>query len=252
MNQPKVAIVIPARLESTRLPGKLLLNETSKALIQYSIENALQSKLANKVIVATDSEEIAAQARVYSGVSVFMSQHACPTGTHRVRCALDYLPVLIEDYQYFINLQPDEPELSGHYIDQLINFIVDGGHRIATLSTNISSYESFLDTNCVKVVCRKDGRALYFSRAPVPYQGDAWRGARLHLGVYGYHWNFLSGYSRKESCSYFVGWEGLEQLAWLDDGEEIFVKNVIYDGQKVDTRDDYTKFVAKKCRNLKI
>src|SRR5262245_22031198 len=184
----RTAIVIPARYASTRLPGKPLLRSTGKYLIEHVYERACQARMASLVVVATDDPRIAAAVQGFGGRCVITSREH-PSGTDRVADIARGLEV-----DCVINLQGDEPEIGPHDLDLLPTLLErDPGAAMATLAVPISDDEAYRNPNCVKVVCSADGRALYFSRSPVPHVRDgqpdfAARPPQFlqHVGLYAY------------------------------------------------------------------
>ena len=158
----KAAIIIPARYTSSRLPGKPLLKATGKFLIQHCYEQALGCKLADRVIVATDDERIADAVRSFGG-EVAMTRADHVSGTDRIAEVAEGL-----DAEIIVNLQGDEPQFDPAGLDMLIKF----GAEMATLAVPIRDDATYRNPNIVKVVCADDGRALYFSRSPIPFVRD--------------------------------------------------------------------------------
>src|SRR4051812_39865633 len=188
----RVAIIIPARFASSRLPGKPLLRDTGKYLIQHVYEQAKKAKCASDVIVATDDERIFAAVREFGGRPV-MTRADHVSGTDRVAEVAAHLAADV-----VINLQGDEPQLDPNAIDLLASLMRDPGCDMATLAVPILDPEAYFSPNVVKVVCDDRGRALYFSRSPIPMVRDdtpdfAAQPARFpqHLGVYAYRRNSL-------------------------------------------------------------
>ncbi len=164
-NQPSY-IIIPARLHSTRLPRKLLLRETGKSLIQHTYEAARRAKRPRGVCVAADSEEIAAEVRSFGG-QVCMTDPACASGTDRVAEVARQLG----EAEIVVNVQGDEPELSGEAIDLLIELLESNPSAdMATLATPIRSREKLNDPACVKVVIAKKVSGTISARGE--YQGE--------------------------------------------------------------------------------
>src|SRR5262249_7544419 len=148
--------IIPARLHSTRLPRKLLLRETGKSLIQHTYEAARRAKRPRSVCVAADSDEIAAEVRSFGG-QVYMTDPACASGTDRVAEVARNLT----DAEIVVNVQGDEPELSGEAIDLVIGLLETTPSAVmATLATPIRSREKLNDPACVKVAFAKKGSEL--------------------------------------------------------------------------------------------
>lgn len=186
-------VAIPARHGSSRLPGKVLAPLKGKPMLQWVYERARASG-ARSVLIATDDEAIATAARAF-GAQARMTSAAHASGTDRIAelAAIESWP----DAAIVVNVQADEPLIPPALIRQVAALLdSDPQAAIATLATPIESLEEFLDTNAVKVVADARGRALYFSRAPIPWQRDGapaglasqrvFAGARRHVGIYGY------------------------------------------------------------------
>ncbi|MGH7129959.1 MAG: 3-deoxy-manno-octulosonate cytidylyltransferase, partial [Planctomycetaceae bacterium] len=160
--------IIPARLQSTRLPRKLLLSETGKPLLQYTWEAACLARSLSQVIIATDSAEIAEAVRGFGGRCEMTGVHAC--GTDRIA---EVVRRCCADADIVVNIQGDEPEIRPDQIDLLVQTLVENlDAEMATLATPIRDREQRDAPSCVKVVCATDGRALYFSRAAIPFCRD--------------------------------------------------------------------------------
>ncbi|MFK7817482.1 MAG: 3-deoxy-manno-octulosonate cytidylyltransferase [Planctomycetaceae bacterium] len=240
--------VIPARLQSTRLPRKLLLDATGKPLLQYAWEVACDAGSLDSVVIAADSEEIVTVARSFGAEVQLTGQH--PSGTDRVA---EVARSLGEDCQFVVNIQGDEPDLNPESIDLLVEAITTSHDtKMATLATPIRDSEVLADPSCVKLVCDNTGRAMYFSRSPIPFvrdgnlqPGDPDSPWLLHLGVYAYRRDFLLELavmppSRLEQL------EKLEQLRALEAGARLQVGIVDEPSVGIDTRDDYARFVARQ------
>jgi 3-deoxy-manno-octulosonate cytidylyltransferase (CMP-KDO synthetase) len=240
----KSAIIIPARYASSRLPGKPLLKSTGKYLIQHVYEQACRSNAAT-VIVATDDERILEAVRKFGGRAV-MTRGDHPSGTDRVAEVAGTL-----DADVIINLQGDEPQIDPTTLDLLPELLArDAGADLATLAVPIRSLEAWHDPGCVKVVCDAQGRALYFSRSPIPFVRDGQpdfncRPARFlqHLGLYAYRRDFLLQLT-SHAPEPLEELEKLEQLRVLALGRAIHVGIVQHAGRGVDTPADYERFVA--------
>ena len=241
-------LVIPARLASTRLPRKLLLSETGKPLIQHTYEAAGRSRRATGICVAADHEEIAAAVRAFGG-QVRMTSPTCASGTDRVAEIARQMP----DVEIFVNVQGDEPELSGEAIDQVIELLEhDPQCVMATLATPIRSRRVLDDPACVKVVFDSAGRALYFSRSPIPHARQ-WDDDlltaepavfHLHIGLYAYRREFLLRIADIPRTP-LEKLESLEQLRVLESGQVIAVGVVAEPTIGIDTPDDYRAFVER-------
>jgi 3-deoxy-manno-octulosonate cytidylyltransferase (CMP-KDO synthetase) len=239
----RIAIVIPARYASTRLPGKPLLHETGKYLIQHVYERAARAKCASDVTIATDDERILAAARSFHARAE-MTRADHTSGTDRVaevaaRLAADVI----------INLQGDEPQIAPEAIDLLADLLRDPASDMATLAVPLADPEPYFSPNVVKVVCDDRGRALYFSRSPIPLVRDGVldfgaRPARFlqHLGVYAYRRNFLLKIAATAPHPLEEA-EKLEQLRVLGTGGTIAVGCVARAHRGIDTPADYAEFV---------
>ena len=238
--------VIPARHASTRLPGKPLLSDTGRPLIQHVVEAAARSKRLTRVIVATDDARIFDAVLAFGGEAV-MTRPDHPSGTDRVAEVAAGLP----DAGIIVNLQGDEPEVSGEALDLVATLLEDDPDApMATLATPIRDPAVYLDPSCVKVVRSRAGRALYFSRAPIPHHRDGppdfriEAGAYLHLGLYAYRRDFLLGLAALPP-SPLETTEKLEQLRVLEAGFPIAVGLVDEPSVGVDTPEDYRRFVER-------
>ncbi len=248
------AIVIPARLESTRLARKLLLDQTGKTLIEHTWIAAAASQTIGRVIVATDSPEIADAVTQFGGEAVLTSL-AHSSGTDRVAEVAAGL-----DVDLIVNLQGDEPEMEGAYLDRLVEIMAaNRAAEVATLATPITNRDLLIDPACVKVVFDRRGRALYFSRSPIPtprdpsfmdgYFGKPFLAQESiffqHLGVYADRREFLLKISEMTPSRAEVV-ESLEQLRFLDHGHQIWVDVVAHGSRGIDTAQDYTLFVNRQ------
>jgi 3-deoxy-manno-octulosonate cytidylyltransferase (CMP-KDO synthetase) len=235
-NMPKVSyrIVIPARMNSTRLPGKMLLPLGSATIIEQVVARCSQA-MANEVIVATDHNDIACLFD-HSVVNAVMTNENHPSGTDRLAEVAHKLQW--QDDDIVVNVQGDEPEIPVAVIEQLAEALSQSSAAIATLVTPVDSLAQVQDPNVVKVALADNGHALYFSRNAIPFDRDAnlSGGADLaandcsrshqplpyfrHIGIYAYRVKAL-----KQFASWSVGKlesiEKLEQLRFLEKGESI-------------------------------
>lgn len=246
--------LIPARLQSTRLPRKLLLAETGKPLIQHTWEAASRAESLEAVVVATDSPEIAATVRGFGGRCELTGEH--PSGTDRIA---EVVRRCFPDVRLVVNIQGDEPEIDPGRIDLLVETLSNAPDaEMATLATPIRFRRELDDPSCTKVVVSSDGRALYFSRSPIPYLRDSdtdevLRAVRehgaepvwlLHLGIYAYRREALLRLTSLP-VSRLERWEGLEQLRALECGMTIRVAVAEHRSVGIDTPDDYARFVQR-------
>jgi 3-deoxy-manno-octulosonate cytidylyltransferase (CMP-KDO synthetase) len=226
----KTIAVIPARLASTRLPRKMLREINGKPLVGWVYEAVRSSPLLSEVIVATDSEEIMQVCRQHGWTARMTSTHH-RSGTERVHEVANSVAADI-----YLNVQGDEPLVCSEQIAALLDVMKDSA-EVGTVRTSCAAHE-ISNPNAVKVVTAADGRALYFSRSPIPFDRDA-TGPRYfkHLGLYAY---------RKAALDSFVKWpestleksERLEQLRFLENGTSIYVGETSFDSIGVDTEDD--------------
>ncbi len=240
----RVLGLIPARYASTRFPGKPLHPIAGKPLIEHVVERCKRAKSLSEVIVATDDRRIADVARKFCRVEMTRADH--PSGSDRIaevaaRCACDAV----------VNIQGDEPLIDPAVIDAVAAAL--GGNEMSTAATLIQDPAEYDNPNVVKVVVNVAGRALYFSRRTIPFlRDDASRSAGeqmaafpflKHLGIYGY---------RRETLLRLVTFpvspleqaERLEQLRALENGIQIAVVQVKYDGVGVDTPEDVARVEA--------
>ena len=244
----KSYIVIPARLRSTRLPEKLLLDETGKPLIQHTYEAAQQAGRPTGVCVAADDERIAEAVREFGG-EVVLTDPDAPSGTDRVAEVAQGM----DDIDIIVNVQGDEPEISGAVIDQVVELLENDPTAVmATLATPIHSRKQLEDPACVKVVFDEQGRALYFSRSVIPHPRD-WEDRLLepdagcffqHIGLYAYRRDFLLRLAQLPPAA-LESVESLEQLRVLAAGETILVGVCDEPTVGVDTEEDYRAFVRR-------
>lgn len=241
-------MIIPARLASTRLPRKLLLKETGKSVLQHTYEAAQAAQRPRGICVAADHPELVEEVRAFSG-QVFMTRADHQSGTDRVAEVARRL----RDVDIVVNLQGDEPELPAAAIDRVVELLEgDPGAVMATLATPVRAVGQLHDPACVKVVFDHSGRALYFSRAPIPYAREGHSGlleADLstyfqHIGLYAYRRNFLLELTRLPP-SPLEKVEKLEQLRVLEAGYHIQVGVIEDAAHGIDTAEDYRAFVER-------
>ncbi len=246
----RCVVIIPARLHSSRLPRKMLLAQTGKPLVVHTLESALRARKPQQVIVATDSEEIAQAVRSHGGQAVLTSAD-CPSGTDRVAQVAQKLP----QFDLVVNLQGDEPEMNPRYIDQVVELLERNPQApMSTLAVPIRDPQLLHDPACVKVVFNAGGEALYFSRAPIPFDRDGtwvpqqqrplgWQ----HLGLYAYRRQFLLHLAQLPP-SPLEQVEKLEQLRVLEAGHRIQVGTAEAAPVGIDTWEDYQAFVRRQRR----
>lgn len=225
-------IVIPARYGSKRLPGKPLRPILGKPLIQWVYEKAYASKKKDGIIVATDDERIKNVVESFGGYAV-LTESRMHSGTERVYEAIKDIPAHI-----IVNLQGDEPFMDPDLIDELFTYLESSSDNMATACTPHIDESEYKSPDCVKVVLDKNGYALYFSRAPIPYVAERKEiRAFKHIGIYAYKKNFLEKYVSMQRGN-LEETESLEQLRVLENGEKIKVLVSEYKGFGIDTEED--------------
>jgi 3-deoxy-manno-octulosonate cytidylyltransferase (CMP-KDO synthetase) len=229
--------VIPARLASTRLPGKMLREIAGKPLIGRVYEAVRSSPLLDDVIVATDSDEILRVCREHGWKAEITSpKHG--SGTERV-----YEIATRRDAEIYVNVQGDEPMIRPEHIASLLEVMQNPEAQVGTLKTPAAE-EDIDNPNAVKVVTRANGRALYFSRATIPFDRDGIRPRYFkHLGVYAYRRAALQLFVKLSESS-LEKTERLEQLRFLENGVAIYVAETPYDSIGVDTEEDLQRVIA--------
>ena len=237
----KIVGVIPARYASSRFEGKALADILGKPMVQHVYERASCAKTLNEVVIATDDRRIY-DAVIRFGGTVVMTPE-CPTGTDRVAYVAETL-----DCDVVANIQGDEPLLEPALIDQLLQPFLDFPDvQVSTLKQRINSARDYRDVNVVKVVTERRGRALYFSRAPIPGNLlNDWIPTHpiyRHVGLYAYRRERLIEFTRWERTPHEIS-EGLEQLRFLEHGIPIHVVETEYSLIGVDVPADLERVLA--------
>jgi 3-deoxy-manno-octulosonate cytidylyltransferase (CMP-KDO synthetase) len=261
----KIIAVIPARYSSTRLAGKVLANQTGKFLIQHTYEQACKAKLPEKVIIAADDEKIIAAAESF-GAEALLTSIEHKSGTDRIAEAVqkiadnrqrtaDRKKLNAEHYSLnaddiVVNIQADEPEIDPAYIDKVAQLLVDNpDYPMATLAAPCKTAADVANPNIVKVITDSSGKAIYFSRAPIPYDrektgiGDLKQYLR-HLGIYAYRKEFLLKITSLPQTP-LEKIEKLEQLRAIENGYGILVGKVEHTTDGIDTPEQYAEFVQR-------
>lgn len=241
-------VVIPARFGSTRFPAKILASETGKPLVQHVVERVMQCRRVSDVIVATDDVRISQALRPFE-TRVVMTSAAHQSGTDRIAEVARGLPAAVD---IIVNVQGDEPEIEPDIVDRLIARMETSTDDMATAATPFPRGADPADPNLVKVVLSQEGRAIYFSRSPIPHRRDATQAEPppyyLHLGIYAY---------RREFLLKFASWpptplettEKLEQLRAVEHGRSIYVLKVDRATHGIDTPAQYREFVDRFRRD---
>jgi 3-deoxy-manno-octulosonate cytidylyltransferase (CMP-KDO synthetase) len=242
-----VAVIIPARYDSTRFPGKPLCPLKGKPLIQHVYENSKLSRLAQDVIVATDSETIFERVLAFGGKAV-MTDKRHPSGTDRIAEV-----AASSDYDIIVNVQGDEPLIRPEMIDDVITALDDTRASIGTLMKKIEDPVEISDNNVVKIVFDKERFALYFSRAAIPFRAphsEIWTPEYYkHIGIYSYRRDVLLSLAGMEQTE-LEKIEKLEQLRALENGLKIKVKETFLETFGVDTPEDLER--VEKCLNISL
>jgi 3-deoxy-manno-octulosonate cytidylyltransferase (CMP-KDO synthetase) len=244
-------VVIPARYASARLPGKALRELAGKPMLQWVYERACAAG-AREVLIATDDERIASAARAFGALAV-MTARTHASGTDRI-AEVAHARGWGAD-EIVVNVQGDEPLIPPTLIRQVGALLESHPHaHIGTLATAVESLAELLDPNAVKVVCDAQGRALYFSRAPIPWNREGapgglasqtdFRGARRHIGLYAYRVGALAHLARLPPGT-LEAREKLEQLRALEHGLAIQVAEALERaGPDVNTPQDLERVAA--------
>ncbi len=238
MSANRIAGIIPARLASTRLARKVLREIAGRPMVEWVWRAAQASGLMDPVVVATDADEVAAVCRARS-IPVLMTSPVCASGSDRVREAARQIDAAI-----YVNIQGDEPMLTADFFPPLLALFARPEVEVATLAV-LCPPEEFGNPNAVKVVTALDGRALYFSRATIPFDRNRvdFAGYRKHLGIYAYRKAALERFSELPS-GLLEQVERLEQLRLLENGIDIYVADAPRDTIGVDTEEDLRRAEA--------
>lgn len=238
-NSTKVIAIIPARYQSNRFPGKPLALINGKPMIQHVVERALKVRLLSRVVVATDDQRIADCVAGFGGEYV-LTRNDHVTGSDRLAEAAELLG--ISEHDVVVNIQGDQPLFPAEVIEQVaMPLVEDPALPMSTLIYKIVRPEEITDPNHVKTVFDRDNNALYFSRAPVPFQRNPEDVETptyyKHLGFYAYRKGFLLSFVALPEGEW-ERFEKLEQLRALEYGYKIRVVLTQYDSIEVDTPED--------------
>lgn len=241
----KVLVAIPARYASTRFPGKPLAMLGGRSIINHVWQRASRAEGVDDVVVATDDERICDHVESFAeGGGVMMTSDQHHSGTDRCGEVLQRLERQGNDYDMVVNLQGDEPFIEPSQIESLIACFNDPAVQIATLKTRIHSTDELFSPNNVKVVCADNGRALYFSRQPIPYRRGVEQEHWLdegeyfkHVGIYAFRAEVLHEVCQLKPAALEES-EKLEQLRWLAAGYTIQVLETPHANIGIDTPED--------------
>jgi 3-deoxy-manno-octulosonate cytidylyltransferase (CMP-KDO synthetase) len=246
MNKPLFIGIIPARFASSRFPGKPLVDIQGKTMIRRVVEQAMQSTLLQRVIVATDDERIEQEVRSF-GAEVMMTSTEHPSGTDRCAEVVRDLNTSIQDNAVVINIQGDEPFVDPAQIDTLCSCFQNPEVELATLVRRFSNTNDIINPSMIKVVRDINGYGIYFSRLPIPFERDAEANKPLdidahfqHIGLYGYRASTLLKIAALPT-SFLENTEKLEQLRWIENGYRIMTALSSHESWSIDTPDDLKK-----------
>ncbi|MBU0600293.1 3-deoxy-manno-octulosonate cytidylyltransferase [bacterium] len=241
----KVVGIIPARYNSTRFPGKPIVDLLGKPMIQHVYENALKASLLDELIIATDDQRILEVAKNFTE-KVVLTSYQHKSGTDRIAEVIKDL-----DFEIVVNIQGDEPLISPLAINEVVNpFFNYQDLKMTTLKCPIKNQEELINPNIVKVVTNKGDYALYFSRSIIPYQFPSHPlGVNYykHLGLYAYRKKFLLELTNLPPSKLEED-EKLEQLRVLENGYSMLVIETKYESLSVDIPEDLPKIVARLRR----
>lgn len=237
LTAPRILGVIPARLASTRLPRKVLRSIAGKPMLAWVYEAAKACPQLDDVLIATDSEEVAELCR-RSGWPFQLTSPDLPSGTDRIHAVSR-----LRDADIYVNIQGDEPLLKPQHLAALLRPFARPHVEVTTLKV-LCTPENITNPNAVKVVTAADGRALYFSRATIPYDRDKtnppyWK----HIGLYAYRKAALERFPTLPAST-LEQTERLEQLRFLENGFHLYVEPTDFDTIGVDTEDDLKRVEA--------
>ncbi|MHC4889022.1 MAG: 3-deoxy-manno-octulosonate cytidylyltransferase [Planctomycetota bacterium] len=248
----KVLACIPARYGSTRFAGKVLAKDTGKFLIQHTYERACLAGLPDKVIIAADHELVIAAAYSF-GAECILTSVEHKSGTDRIAEAVRDIDV---DIDIVLNLQADEPEIDPENIDYLAELLIKNPtYPMATLAAEFQNTEQIADPNIVKVITDCNNKAIYFSRAPIPYNREKSGVGKLqqylrHIGIYAYRREFLLKITTLPQTP-LEKIEKLEQLRAIENGFDILVGKVEHSCDGIDTPQQYEEFVKRYNKGQK-
>ena len=235
-------VVIPARFGSTRFPAKIVAADTGRPLVQHVVDQARKCKRVREIIVATDDQRIVDVLRPFETRCV-MTSPLHPSGTDRIAEVAQQLSDSI-----IVNVQGDEPEIEPETIDRLIDELAASTDPMATVATPFPAGADPKNPNLVKVAIGASGRAVYFSRSPIPYHRDSTSAAsetyHLHLGIYAYRREFLLKLAGLKPTPLELT-EKLEQLRVLEHGFGIRVIVAPRATHGIDTPEQYEEFVRR-------
>lgn len=236
---------IPARYASTRFPGKPLTDINGKTMIRRVYDQCVKCEILDEVYVLTDDERIVSEVQHFGGKYIFTSEY-CNSGTERCAEAIQALE-FYTDNDIIVNIQGDEPFINMEQIELVVScFSKHDGCEIATLRKAIAMNSDEITRNSVvKVVCQNNGKALYFSRYPIPFcrERENHTTHYKHIGIYAYRAGVLNNLAKLPTGELEKS-ESLEQLRWLENGYQIFTEITHKESIAIDTPDDVLRVMS--------
>ena len=236
----KVIGIIPSRYESTRFPGKPLINLAGKTMIQRVYEGVSRSQLIDRVIVATDDQRIFSEVKSFGG-EVMMTSTQHQTGTDRCIEIVNE----VDQCDIAINIQGDEPLVNADKIDEMVESFADSSVQIATLASSNITRDEIENFNRIKLVLDQNDNALYFSRSAIPNnsKGGSSDIYMKHIGLYAFRKEALKRIETMMPCGIEQA-ESLEQLRWMFYGEQIKVIKTSIETPNIDVPEDVEKVLS--------
>lgn len=242
--------IIPARLQSTRLPEKLLMPLGDYSIIEHVYRNCVRANVFTKVLIAVDDILMHEHCITFSD-DVIMTRNDHQSGTDRIYEAYQQSGIRAD---FIVNVQADEPFLNSEFIATLVQSHAVSGCDVMTAMTKIDDIDELFSPSCVKIILGPHNRALYFSRSPIPFirdiPKDEWiqhHDFMKHIGVYSYTEASLQSFVNTTS-SMLEMTEKLEQLRLLEQGHSYTCIELNYDGFGIDTLEDYHKAIERITR----
>lgn len=246
----KILGIIPSRYQSSRFPGKPLIDIAGKSMIQRVYEQSSKSALINELIVATDDQRIFDHVESFGG-NVMMTSESHTSGTDRCGEVVEKY----SDFDIVINIQGDEPLIRPDQLDELLTAFKNSDVKLATLVKRMSSIEDVLNPNRIKVVLDKDKNGVYFSRSPIPFianrdksewlaKADFWK----HIGIYAWRSDVLSKLIALPKTE-LEQQESLEQLRWIYNGFKIATVETQIETPNIDVPEDLKKVLSLLNKN---
>ena len=244
--------IIPARYASTRFPGKPLARINGVSMVERVYRQASLTTKLESVIVATDDQRILDHVKSFGG-RVIMTSSSHLSGTDRIEEVISKLEANSEIYDVAINIQGDEPFIHPSQIESVIEIFQNPSAEIGTLIKQLNNNDDLFNPNVVKVVVDGHGKAMYFSRSPIPFvrnaTSDQWMKDHVfykHIGIYGYRTDTLKEITALKTAPLEAS-ESLEQLRWMFNGYTIYTTVTEIDTIGIDTPEDLSKLINNPC-----